>query len=155
MAKQGLIARLRDRFLAPTEIENPNVTSKFDLLVIEAPYYSKPINGRDDMTQYAFIVARRSNSFSPWKIERQKYDRTTYTDSISESNFVHGPDSVAMSDGEVLHAFAEFELACLAEGMEKHVRTESSYTFGLPAQQALKFLDISKRAPAPKAPTAA
>ena len=127
---------------------------KYDVLVIDFPYFEKPADGNRGGTRYAFFVARRRyGSSQDWRVERQEYTRRSDSISVSDSDFKHGPDSRAADIADLMHQFQQFELKCYQNGMKRNERDESSYVYGATMPEAVAlFRDELQALPQISAP---
>ena len=128
-----------------------NVRDRFNLLVIDFPYFKKKLEeGYGNPERLGFFVARRDNAYKDtWRIERQFYTRRTDSMSQSSSDFDHRPTIKVDGITALIQEFQKFELECLQNGMERNDRDGSSYTYGACLPHALRLLGLDEKA-APK-----
>lgn len=126
-----------------------NVTDKFNLLVIDFPYFSKNLEGGFGNPQrLGFFVARRQSAHrDTWTVERQFYTRRTDSISESGSDFDHRPHIKIEGTRSLIEEFQKFELECLQDGMARHDRDGSNYTYGACLPKALELLEYHEKVP--------
>lgn len=128
-----------------------NVTDRFNLLVIDFPYFKKTLDDSyRSPERLGFFVAHRDSAFKEtWTVERQFYTRRTDSMGVSDSDFDHRPTLKVEGVTALIQEFQKFELECLQNGMERNDRDGSSYTYGACLPHALRLLGLDETA-APK-----
>lgn len=113
------------------------------LLVIEFPYFEKNLDATGQTKRLSFLTARRSTPNHPWEVSTQFYTRRTLSlNSISDTDFEHGPIINTRDEVGLAELHRNFRLACLERDMTEKQQDTCTYTYGALFRDAKRILGM-------------